>query len=52
MKNTIFQKKIFLKELTSLAKEMALVIKGASSEEIKEHHTSKMKINRLLNTKK
>jgi len=37
MNNTIFQKKLFIKELTNLAKEMARAVKGASPHEIKEN---------------
>jgi len=37
MNNTIFRKKLFIKELTSLAKEMARAVKGASPQERKEN---------------
>lgn len=37
MNNTIFQKKLFIKELTNLAKEMARAVKGASPQEIKKN---------------
>jgi outer membrane protein OmpA-like peptidoglycan-associated protein len=37
MNNNIFQKKSFIKDLTSLGKEMARAVKGASPQEIKEN---------------